>query len=453
MELIEKKLYRQIATSTCNNFFIAYSGGMDSHSLLHAATKIACSIPQKTFQAVHINHGLHPKAASWAQHCQQQCQLLSIDLLIRTIKVNQLPGLSLEEVARDARYAAFKQLLPANACLLLAHHQDDQAETVLLQLFRGCGIKGLAAMPLQAPLGEGCMLRPFLACTRQQLYQYASAQQLIWLDDPSNLDIAFDRNYLRLSVLPDLYARWPTLGKSVSRTASHCAEAQQLLQQQAHNDISQHGLQALPDATKKLLARFQITPGLITKRLQKLPIERQRNVVRQWIVEQGLRLPNTHQLHRVLTEVISARQDRNPAVEWSTSIIRRYRDYLLITTPLLPHNPDQTLPWDPQKRLILPAGLGYLELCQNAKDGLKIGDDLITVRFRQGGEKCLPVGSQHHRLLKKMFQDYAIPAWLRDRVPLIYFGEQLAAVADFWICEPFAIKTGILDGCIQWLQD
>ncbi|MDH5600825.1 MAG: tRNA lysidine(34) synthetase TilS, partial [Gammaproteobacteria bacterium] len=256
--------------------WLAYSGGCDSHVLLHSLVQIRDQLNPE-IKAIHINHGLSPLAKEWEEHCREVCQQLAVPYT--AISVNAIKkGASPEEAARLARYAEWQKLIKKDEVILLAHHQDDQAETVLIQLLRGSGVKGLAAMPAKQKFSHGLLCRPLLNFLREELYSYGVEQGLNWIDDPSNFDTDFDRNFLRHEVVPLLEERWPSLKKTLSRTAAHMGEANRLLTELAEQDW----LQVKSDQ--------QITIDALLK----LDEPRQRNVLRYWLATIcQLTLPDT----------------------------------------------------------------------------------------------------------------------------------------------------------------
>jgi len=212
-------------------FYIAYSGGVDSHVLLHCCA----SMPQlkDRLTAVYVHHGLQAEAESWAKHCGKTAEDLGVEFLMLRVNAKAAPGESPEEAARNARYAVLKSLIKADDALLLAQHREDQLETVLLQLFRGSGLRGLSGMPERMAFGAGVMLRPLLNTPKQTIGDYARARQLSWIEDPSNQSNDYDRNFLRNAVVPLLKQRWPAIDKTVARSAKHCADAQVLVDEVA----------------------------------------------------------------------------------------------------------------------------------------------------------------------------------------------------------------------------
>jgi len=405
-------------------YLIALSGGCDSIALLQAMAVVRDELSAE-LAAVHINHGLQADAAAWAVHCAKVCQQLDVPLTQVALNLEINKGDSLEAAAREARYRAIREHMVAGDMLLTAQHQDDQAETVLLQLLRGSGPSGLAAMPQLTSFGTGFHARPLLTFTQKQLHKYAVEQGLLWVEDDSNQDRRFDRNFLRQEVMPILAQRWPAVSRTLSRSARHCAEAQQLIDSMAIEDLKKI---ELPEGT------------LSIRELTALSAPECRAVLRAWIQRDGFQLPDTQHLDRIQTEMLQAAPDREPLVAWQGCEIRRYRDQLFVMPPLTPHNPELVLDWDGQSTLPLPANLGVLTIGQGDKgiDPAKWQSGQIKIRFRQGGERCQLAGRKHSHSLKKLMQDKGLPPWERGRIPLIYIDDQLAAVGDLWVCEPFS---------------
>jgi len=268
---------------------VAFSGGVDSTALLAALAQMHTE--RRRLRAVHVNHGLHSNAKRWSAHCRKLGRQLGIAVTVVAVSVAQERGASLEEAARVVRYRCLAEQLHPGETLLTAHTQDDQLETVLLQLFRGCGLPGLAAMPAIAPLGSGWLARPLLACSRSQLESWVRARELTWIEDDTNLDERFDRNYLRRRVLPAVRERWPGVGAAVARSARHAAEAQGLLTALARVDLE----------------RASDGPSLAVKTLRSLPPDRRRNVLRLWIASGGRTLPDARRLEEIAGPLIDAR--------------------------------------------------------------------------------------------------------------------------------------------------
>ena len=422
-----EKLYDVITSLTSStSFCIAYSGGIDSHALLHAMVLLMSRQQVRQVRALHINHRINPKANEWERYCQRVCEKLKISFHVERVISIVRPSSSVEAVARKARYTLFQQNLRENEILLTAHTQSDQAETFLLQLLRGSGVKGLSAMPAKRKLGKGYLVRPLLEITHDNLIKYAKKNHLQWIEDDTNSELRFDRNYLRHEVLPILYHRWPRVFSVIARSAVHCAEAELLLDQLAENDLQQ----------------IQRENTLVIVPLLQLPPERQRNVLRRWISCYGFHLPQTKQLEQIRNEVLLASPDATPIFSSSEIEIRRYNGMLFLLSPLLPHETAHIIHWDFEQPLALPNALGSLIAEKQRGNGIKATIDIrkVTVRFRQGGERCRPDGRKEVHTLKKLMQEWKIPVWQRNRIPLIYYNNILIAVVGYCICEGFLAK-------------
>lgn len=415
----------------CAHYWVAYSGGLDSHVLLYALAGLRTHFAAE-LRAIHIHHGLHSRADFWAQHCQQTCEQLEIPYQIKYVTLPKNTGASIEALARDARYQAIEHSMQAGDICLTAHHADDQAETVLLQLFRGAGVAGLAAMPRSAPLGKGWQVRPLLRYTRAQLKTYAQQQQLEWIEDDSNADLRFDRNFLRHQALPILHQRWRSLSTTLLRVAQHQAEADGLLQEIGIVDLAH----CFGNSTQQLQLAV----------LQTLSPARQRNVLRLWLKQQGLSLPTTAQLARLQNDVVHAIPDRQPVLRWEGGEIRRYQEQLYVMPPL-PIVPTGEIRWQFPEPLELP--LGRLRATPTQCRGLRLatGSELI-IRFRQGGE-ILKARGQHHSV-KKLLQVAPIPTWLRNYLPFIYQQQQLIVLPEIAVHDDFLSQLGEPAWLLEW---
>lgn len=403
-------------SSHCD-FVVAYSGGLDSHVLLYALASLRDLNASIKMRAVHVNHGLHVDADDWAQHCRDVCDALSVPLLIESVSIDEDADQSIEHLARQARYAVLEKALKTGEVLLTAHHQEDQAETVLLQLLRGAGPQGLSAMRASRSFAESLLMRPLLPFSRQALLEYAQRECLDWIEDESNNDQRFDRNFLRHDIFPRLKTRWPAATRVLSRAAGHCSEMVELAQ-----DLAQLDLEAI---------RHDHCVSL--DKLLLLSESRQHNVVRYWIQNLGFQLPSAVKLRQIFETVIVAAPDRSPVVAWEGVEIRRYRHRLYALDPdaIKPVPPDTVIPWrNLSEALQLPLGLGAL-LPSMLPEELPKEAQAITIRFRQvdqGAERLKLPGQKHHHSLKNLFQEQGIPPWQRSRVPLIYQGEALVGV-------------------------
>ncbi|HET7176208.1 MAG TPA: tRNA lysidine(34) synthetase TilS [Gammaproteobacteria bacterium] len=416
-------------------YWVALSGGLDSMVLLTALAVERGGLPGE-LKALHVNHGLNPKADAWQRHCETACASLRIPLEARRVVVRPGAGESLEAVARERRYAAFRELLGADDLLLLAQHEDDQLETFLLQALRGAGVRGLAAMPETANFAGLKLARPLLSYGRAELETWARQQDLHWVEDPSNADTGFDRNYLRHEVLPRLKQRWPAAAETVSRSARFAAEADELLKELAAEDA----------------ARFRAGETLPLKALQELSAPRARNLLRHWVHARGLPLPPAQKLEQILRQA-EARADRNPCIDWEGAEVRRYRQRLYALPPV-PEAPEG-FSLRPGIAHDLGPGLGVLKLVPAAGEGLRAslcGPQGLAIAFRQGGESCQPAGRAHERPLKKWLQELHVVPWLRDRLPLVQGERGLLAVGGLFVCEPHAARPGEPGLRIEWLE-
>jgi tRNA(Ile)-lysidine synthase len=402
--------------------WIAYSGGCDSHVLLHTCARIRDRL-RVPLRAIHVDHGLHPQSQRWSAHCRAVCDRLQIPLSVHHLQLERCSGESLEAQARESRYRAFAEVLAEGDAIATAQHLDDQAETLLLALLRGSGVHGLAAMPARAALGRGHLLRPLLGVERAALQAYAEQHRLRWLDDPTNAVLAFDRNRLRHQVLPVLRERWPAAARTIARSAGHCAEAATLLDAVADD--------ALPRLEGTHSGSLSVT------RLVRLEPARARLMLRRWLTARGFGLPNSARLNRILTDVLCARRDASPLVAWDGCEVRRYRDDLFALAPL-PHTPPSGLRWSSDSVLELPAGLGRLEWVGEPQP------TTVNVCFSKPGQHCLQPG-RPRRPVRKLFQEAGIPSWLRPLVP------RLTGVDGSLLLVPGVCGCGLPEDAVRWI--
>jgi tRNA(Ile)-lysidine synthase len=394
---------------------VAFSGGVDSTALL-AALADGARLP---LRALHVNHGLHPGADSWSAHCQTFARRLRVPLKIIAIDVPRTRGASLEAQARDARYAALACELHAGEILLTAQHADDQLETVLLQLLRGAGLAGLAAMPPLAPFGAGWLARPLLERSRAELAAWAARHKLDWIEDATNADERLDRNYLRRQVLPRMRSRWPACARALGRSARHAAQAQRLLEELGRADVNK----AADGAALSVTA------------LRALSRERRVNALRVWIGAAGWPLPDARRMNELAGPLIDARADAKPAVAWGALVARRHADRLAAhPAPAALPDGELTWAWRKRRKLALPLELGTLALEADVRGPIDLAllPEALTVRWRRGGERLRPRGGGPSRALKSLLQEARVPPAERARLPLIFAGAQLIAVADRW---------------------
>lgn len=412
---------KQFCVEQGNNhtYWIAYSGGLDSTVLLDLFVK-AREIHPIQLHAIYINHSLSPNAKSWGSHCQKMCAEYQVSYIQKTINAKSTLKESPEEIAREKRYEVFLQLLSPKDFLITAHHQDDQAETLLLQMLRGAGPKGLAAMPVLKPFGKGFHARPLLNFTRDDLKKYAEENHLQWIDDESNDNTHFSRNYIRHEVMPIFKKRWPSVTKTLSRVAAHCAEAQSLLDEYAEKNLTDC-MGSKPNT-------------LSVKKLLSLSSAECKQVLRAWLQQLNFSIPSLIKLQEIEKNVLTARRDKQPKVDWGNVEVRRYRDDIYAMNALLEYDATQVFAWDLKNPLEIPS-LGVLQATEKMGAGLRRDIHSVTIQFRHGGESCqLPNRDCHHKL-KKLFQTWGIPPWERSRVPLVFFENKLIGAVGYFIDE------------------
>ncbi|HED15725.1 MAG TPA: tRNA lysidine(34) synthetase TilS, partial [Gammaproteobacteria bacterium] len=387
---------------------------------------------------------LSAQAGVWQDHCQTVCDHLAVPLQIIQVNAQPVPGQSPEETARVARYRALASVMQDGACLLTAHHRRDQAETLMLQLLRGGGVQGTAAMPPVSGFAEdehvNCMhLRPLLDCGHEQLQDYATAHQLDWIEDDSNTNTRYDRNYLRHQIMPELRQRWPAVDATLARVARRHAETAGLL-----NDLAATDLASVQAGSVDCLDRAALST---------LPDARQRNLIRYWLVEQRLTVPGHARLDEVLRQIHQAGADTMPCISWSGGEIRRYRDGVYAMAPQSSLAGWQAEQWPDQDRVLCPGQQGYIERHSGQNNGIRASiwqHADISVRYRSGGESFRPAGHAHHRSLKNLFQEWGVPPWQRSRIPLLYVDEELAAVIGYSIGASYVAGADEPGYVLQW---
>lgn len=420
-------LFRRLGLDAGTVFHVAFSGGLDSTVLLHLLVQLRAQIPLRV-SAIHVHHGLQPVADAWAAHCAGLCEQWGVPCAVERVEVDRTSGRGIEAAARAARYTALQMHIGAGHVLLTAHQQDDQAETVLLQLLRGAGVPGLAAMPARAAFGAGYLARPLLAFPRAALDAYAHAHALSWLEDESNRDPRYARNVLRHTVLPLVQTHWPQAAEAIARSAAHAAEASAVLDEVARADWQQI---AIPEAAETLSI-----PGL-----QALSPARRRNVIRYWLRAECGAAPSAAHLDEILNHVMQRPRSGHARVGWPGVEVHRYRDRLYMLAPLQPVPAEFEVAWDLAAPLPLPA-LGYrIEAVPAIGRGLAPTrlQAPLHLRLRRGGEICRLRGHRH--TLKQLLQEQGVPPWRRARLPLLFSGEELAAVGDLWVCEPYQARA------------
>lgn len=417
---------------------VALSGGADSASLLAAASAMGASFRGLGLRAVHVDHGLQAAAASFREACAALCAGLNVPLTIIAAAVQMAPGASVEAAARDARYAALAGQLRPGECLLTAHHSEDQAETLLLQGLRGAGLKGMSAMPLCRPLGQGWHVRPVLEVPRGELLAFAARPDGDCVSDPMNEDLRFDRSYLRRQIWPLLETRWPGAASALSRTARHVAEAQELLEWAAAEQV----------------ARLRDGAALSVPGLRALDHKERTNAVRWWLSDAGAEPPSTARLTEALRQMLEAQPDHLPAIVWGNHALRRYRQRLFLTQAHPPRL-EGVRRWrvEAGSAIDLAPGMGTLRwVAQRGGLDAERLPDTVIVRSRDGGETLKPAACAKTHSAQHLCQSHGVLPWLRDALPFVFAGDALIAIADLWLDARWCVPRPKTGCAIVWEQ-
>ncbi|MFZ5522733.1 MAG: tRNA lysidine(34) synthetase TilS [Pseudomonadota bacterium] len=418
-----------------SSILIGLSGGVDSVVLLHLLHHLAARFPWR-LSALHVHHGISPRATDWEDFCADLCASLQIPLHIEHVDIAPLRGHGIEAAARKLRHAVFA----AQVCdfIALAHHADDQAETLLLQLLRGSGVRGAAAMPMLAErAGSHGVLRPLLHCSRREILAYAQQQGLQWIEDESNADDSYPRNFLRHRVLPLLEQKFPAYRGTLVRSTRHFAEASELLDELARQDAGQ----ALEGNTMQVAA------------LRKLSLIRAKNLLRYFLHARGAPLPRSAQLEEMLRQLCDARQDAAVSVRFGDHQVRRFRDRVYVLPLVAEFDHGFVLPWQGETALDWPPLAGCLRFSRSTGVGVslrKLQHAPLTLRLRNGSETLRPHPAAERRTLKKLLQQHHIPPWQRERLPLLFCGEELVCVVGVAIDAEYQAlnnEDGVLVSC------
>jgi tRNA(Ile)-lysidine synthase len=403
---------------------VAFSGGMDSVALSQLLVNQRRKLT--SLRLIHVDHGLQADSREWAKACASQALRWNVPLITLRAKIHKTRGESPEAAARDARYTLLARAIQPGEVVVTAQHRDDQIETLLLQLLRGAGVPGLAAMPAVATLGAGRLVRPLLGVPRADLETLARAAELRWIDDPSNSDTRYSRNFLRHRVLPAIREHWAGADRALARVASHMAEAADLLAQRGAEDLAP----AMDGADLSVTA------------LRALPVTRRRNALRTFIARAGVGMPEASRLNEMLGAMLAARADAQPEVRWPGALMRRRGGRLvleLITDAARATTADSTLKswrWKNEREFILNGAGDRLALVDDARGPIDL-DKLpasLRLRARRGGETLRPGARARTQSLKKLLQAARVPVEERARLPLLYAGQgRLIAVGDRWI--------------------
>lgn len=427
-QALHESLHQTLAAAPPGPLCVGLSGGLDSTVLLHALGALPAA-RARGLRALHVDHGLQPESARWATHCLALCAAHGIAGEVVPVVVEHRVELGLEGAARLARHAALAARLAPGELLVLAHHREDQAETVLLRLLHGAGHEGLAGMRALRRFGPGWLWRPLLDVPRATLQAYAQQLGLDWIDDPSNADGQHARNHLRLDVLPALQARWPDAARRIAASAARLREESDLLHAQALSALAQ--AQGVDPATVSLTELRAQSPAL------------RRRVIGLWLDALSLPRPPPGVWGRIAPDLLQARADAAPVLRWRGAELRRYRDTLYAMRSLPPPDTDWQRDWDGAEPLPLPPGFGVLSL----DPGVQLG--AFVVRPRRGGERLQQAGAR--RELRTLLQDLGLPPWQRERLPLLFErGGDLLAAGDLALAPAFAARLRDRDTRLRW---
>jgi tRNA(Ile)-lysidine synthase len=388
-------------------------------------------------KAIHVHHGISPYADDWLNFCKQKCKLLDIEFDAVKVKINKKGSLGIEGEARELRYEAIKK--KQKDIVALGHHQNDQAETLMLQLLRGSGLKGLAGMPEFDKKRK--FWRPMLNIKKELLEKYASENGIKYIKDESNEDINFDRNFIRKKVLPLIESRYPASIETISRSASNISEGYHL-----------NKLLALDDSKNVMSDDGSY---LLISDLNKLPNLRAINLIRWWLSFNGLLMPSKKNVEELFRQVKLIKKDTSLNLKISNDrSIRAFGNKLFIVS-MKNNLPSYRFKWAGQDEIELP-NKSKLHFVKTKKGGLslsKLGVNTLDIKGRTGGEKLKPLPDQPSRSLKYLFQKADIPHWERDQFPLVYANEKLVAVPNLGVQFEYQSKIGEVGYQIKWLRD
>lgn len=416
-----KEIKQQVDPHT--KILVGFSGGVDSTVLLHGLVRLRdeYQLPLE-LTAIYVHHGLNTKADDWLVHCEQFCQQWNVTFISEKVNVDVKDG-GIENGARAARYQAYRQYLQPQQVLATAQHQDDQAETFLLALKRGSGPAGLSSMPAKMPFEHSYLLRPLLNITRKQIEIYANQQGLHWIEDDSNQDDRYDRNFLRLHVMPLFTQRWAHFSQAVTRSAALCGEQEALL-----DELLDSELNLLVDKNNSLDIDALSTSSVIKRNA----------LLRRWFSCQNRVMPSREQILRLWEEVALAKDGAEPKLRLFQDEVRRYKQRLYLV-PVINEPTDKILTWSLSQPLVLPEALGVLIAHSTREQNQKMAirepysSETVTVRFGLTQPSLRIVGRELPRHSKKIWQELGIAPWRRTRIPLIYYNDTLIAAVNTFV--------------------
>ena len=408
--IFEKSIINNIEDESYSDILVAYSGGIDSTALLFFSKKIANKY-NKNIKAIHINHNLNQDAKKWELHCRDFCKEVEVEIIIKNLNIILNKGDSIEEKARELRYNSIYNAMNKNTVMLTAHHLEDQSETFLYQLFRGAGVTGLSSMPIVKKIDQGFHVRPFLKINKNAISDIVNYNNLLYIDDISNDDTKFSRNYIRKKILPIIKKRWPSYSETISRSAYNLSESMKLNDDLAEIDFQNFLMQE---------------KNKINLDVRELDNYRFNNVIRFWVKKNNFRMPTSEQLISICKNVFEAGNNKTPFFSCNEYEIRRFNNYIEIMKPLADHDPSKTYTWEFKKNLIisnLSVNLSWENL--ESRLGYAVNTN-VEVKFRQSGENIQ--FKESNKSLKDFMREKKIPPWQRERTLLIYIDKELKAI-------------------------
>jgi tRNA(Ile)-lysidine synthase len=402
-------------------YWVGFSGGADSTALIYAFNELKTFLKAK-IKAIHFNHGLHQDADQWQQECQEVCDSLGIDLRIKRLSIDGSSGKGIEAEARHLRYSYLETSLIQGDCFVTGHHQEDQAETLLLNLARGSGVDGLAGMPESRSLGQARLIRPLLTFSMSSFRSYLENQNISWIEDSSNQDQTYDRNFLRQTIIPLLSDRWNGISEKMALSAGHCRQASAVISTFCSEKLADH---LVHDQVFKLNGLNPEDPVFAM-------------LLRQWFRFNRAPSMPLRQIEQLSTQITHASDQSNISICWQGWTVHYYRGAMwLQLEDSIVHS--LSLTWSSCEAIDLGEVLGNFGF---DPEPVKSLPDL-ELKSRQGGEKILESNSEHRRELKDLFQKAGVPPWLRESVPLLFSSGELVAVGDMFVSKTLA----------DWMQE
>ena len=433
-ENLNELITNEIASLGVTKFTIALSGGVDSMVLLDLLSKAKRS--SDVIKAIHINHNLHESSKEWVDFAKDACKKYKLPLIIESINPKQ-EGFGLEADAREQRYKKFKEIILDNECLLTAHHLDDQIETMLFRIFRGTGLDGLRSIRKKAKFGKGLLCRPLINIPREAIEQYAKLNDIKWIEDPSNKNIDFDRNYLRNNIVPSIKKRWPNAQKTITRLSSLAENNQKLLHELAKEDIGE-------------IEKFNVLDIGILSNKSSLRIN---NIFRFMILKNKMGMPSLKVLENGIDTLINAKSD-SPTITWDGFSIRKYKNTLYFFNPDLKQDEIRPLKmkWFIDQTINLGGNRGSIQARFIKGQGIALNKcpKSLEIKYRKGGEQIKPSGHKITKSLKNLFQENNVLPWVRDQIPLFYLDEELISVGDLWFNQDYKAKEQEDGFLISW---